>query len=195
MNRLVGFVVLIAIFSNWFDLTRNAQASDDSSVRKLKSEIGVPVVKFLVCQSWGYRKAFEEYAHVIQQRYSGVKVEGGNYPPPTFNQIAASVLSIAKFVMIACLLSDTDPFSMLGVETPGVFLWAKENKVYACFMLFFLGNAIETQFTSTGAFEISINDKTIWSKLQSGRVPRVDELLQIIDANINYDPMAQGNNY
>nr|CAB3265964.1 selenoprotein T-like [Phallusia mammillata] len=57
--------------------------------------------------------------------------------------------------------------------------------IYACFMLFFLTNAIETQLTSTGAFEISLNDVTIWSKLQSGRVPRVDELMQIIDSHIS----------
>lgn len=96
--------------------------------------------------------------------------------------------------MIACLISGQDPFAMVGMETPSAFTWATENKVYACFMLFFLGNAIETQFTSTGAFEISLNDHTIWSKLQSGRVPRVDELLQIIDSTIN-DPMPPRNNF
>jgi len=97
--------------------------------------------------------------------------------------------------MIFCLLSSTNPFEMAGQDTPAAFSWAMENKVYACFMLFFIGNAIETQLTSTGAFEISIGDKTIWSKIQSGRVPRVDELLQIIDSNINYDPIAGTNNF
>ena len=57
--------------------------------------------------------------------------------------------------------------------------------IYSCFMLFFVCNAIETQLTSTGAFEISLNDVTIWSKLKSGRIPQVNELMQIIDSHVN----------
>lgn len=53
--------------------------------------------------------------------------------------------------------------------------------IYAAMMTFFLCNAVETQLVSTGAFEIVLNDVTVWSKLQSGRIPRVDELLQIIE--------------
>lgn len=96
--------------------------------------------------------------------------------------------------MIACLLSGADPFPSLGMRTPNTYLWAKDNKIYACFMLFFVGNAIENQFISTGAFEIMFNEKTIWSKLQAGRIPRVDELLQIIDSTINVGSLTGGSN-
>lgn len=56
--------------------------------------------------------------------------------------------------------------------------------VYAAMMVFFISNAIETQLVSTGAFEIILNDITVWSKLQSGRIPRVDELMQIIESQM-----------
>jgi selT/selW/selH-like putative selenoprotein len=36
------------------------------------------------------------------------------------------------------------------------------------------------QLISTGAFEISLNDMPLWSKLESGRIPQPGELLQII---------------
>jgi len=59
-----------------------------------------------------------------------------------------------------------------------------ENKLYACMMTFFLCNAVETQLISTGAFEISLNDMPLWSKLESGRIPQPGELFQIIDNHI-----------
>jgi len=60
-------------------------------------------------------------------------------------------------------------------------------------MAFFLSNFIETQLMSTGAFEIFVNDIKVWSKLESGRLPSVPELVQIIESNLgtkqqfNYD--------
>ena len=97
----------------------------------------------------------------------------------------ASILSIIKFVLIGCILTGKNPFEFIGIETPSIYIWAQENMIYSCFMLFFISNAIETQMTSTGAFEISLNEVTIWSKLQSGRIPQVNELMQIIDSHIN----------
>ncbi len=44
-----------------------------------------------------------------------------------------------------------------------------------------LGNAIETQLISTGAFEISLDSLPVWSKLESGRIPQPPELFQIIE--------------
>ena len=37
------------------------------------------------------------------------------------------------------------------------------------------------QLISTGAFEISLNDMPVWSKIESGRIPQPGELFQIID--------------
>lgn len=90
-----------------------------------------------------------------------------------------------KFVLIGCILTGKNPFNWFGLETPQIYLWAQENMIYSCFMLFFLCNAVETQLISTGAFEISLNEVTIWSKLSSGRIPQVNELMQIIDSHVN----------
>ena len=40
-------------------------------------------------------------------------------------------------------------------------------------------------FNSTGAFEISLNDMPVWSKIESGRIPQPGELFQIIDNHMN----------
>lgn len=48
-------------------------------------------------------------------------------------------------------------------------------------MIFFVSNAIETQLISTGAFEVSVDNMPVWSKLEAGRIPQPPELFQIID--------------
>ena len=42
----------------------------------------------------------------------------------------------------------------------GWYSWLIENKMYACLMIFFLANAVETQLISTGAFEVSYFNAT-----------------------------------
>ncbi|KAI1884964.1 hypothetical protein AGOR_G00215320 [Albula goreensis] len=59
---------------------------------------------------------------------------------------------------------------MLGMDTPRIWLWSQDNKIFSCLMTFFLSNMVETHFLSTGAFEITLNDVPIWSKLQSGHL-------------------------
>lgn len=34
---------------------------------------------------------------------------------------------------------------------------------------------------STGAFEITLNDVPVWSKLESGHLPSMQQLVQILD--------------
>lgn len=47
---------------------------------------------------------------------------------------------------------------------------------------------IEGQLISTGAFEVSLNDMPIWSKLESGRLPNPNELHQIIENQLKFSP-------
>jgi selT/selW/selH-like putative selenoprotein len=99
--------------------------------------------------------------------------------------------------LIACIVASVNPFNFLGIATPGVYAWAVENKLYAAMMIFFLSNAIETQLVSTGAFEITVDNMPVWSKIDSGRIPQPPELFQIIDthfkmnAGLDAMPMEQ----
>ena len=78
-----------------------------------------------------------------------------------------------------------DPFQRVMGTTPNLYSWASENWIYSCLMLYFVGHAIEGQLVSTGAFEISIDDQLIWSKLETGRIPDLEELLDLIDNQLN----------
>lgn len=89
-----------------------------------------------------------------------------------------------KLGVIFMIAMGNNPFPHLNMDTPSIWNWAVENKIYACMMLFFISNAIETQLVSTGAFEISLNDMPIWSKLESGKVPQYHELVHILEQNM-----------
>jgi len=120
----------------------------------------------------------------VQERYPSVTIEGDNYPPPSHKAMLAQVLSMVKLGLIVAILFGFDPFAAIGMQAPGFFQWALQNKIYACMMTFFLSNAIEGQLISTGAFEISLNDVPVWSKLEVGRIPSPPELLQILDSQM-----------
>ena len=68
---------------------------------------------------------------------------------------AAQVLGLGKILLIMFVLGSLNPFQFLGQTTLGWYSWLIENKMYACLMIFFLANAVETQLISTGAFEVS----------------------------------------
>lgn len=62
-------------------------------------------------------------------------------------------------------------------------------------MLFFLCNIVEGQLIQSGAFEISLNDVPVWSKLETGRIPQPAELFQIIDSHMQFtDSKVEFNN-
>ncbi|UJR36473.1 hypothetical protein I4U23_029197 [Adineta vaga] len=87
---------------------------------------------------------------------------------------------MVKMALLVCLLFGQNPFVLLNIPTPAVFSWALQNKMYACLMVFFLSNSIESSLISTGAFEISVNDVPLWSKLETGRLPSANEFVQML---------------
>lgn len=138
---------------------------------------------------------FEEFSNIIRQKYPNLVIEGDNFPPPPVKAIIAQGLGMFKLAMLGMIIVGYNPFPALGVNTPSMFDWALQNKLYSCMMLFFISNAIEGQLISTGAFEINFNDVPVWSKLEVGRVPSPDELFQIIDSQMRMNDRQQIDSY
>jgi len=161
-------------------------------IPKLKMKGNQQVLKFRFCFSCGYRNMFDQYSAMINQRYPDIKIVGENYNPVAWKLYLTQFLSSFKILVIGFIIFGYNPFQYLNLETPAIFNWAVENKLYASMMIFFISNAIETSLISTGAFEIFLNDMQIWSKLQSDRMPHEKELLQMIDMNFNFDQEKNG---
>ncbi|XP_046851766.1 thioredoxin reductase-like selenoprotein T [Xenia sp. Carnegie-2017] len=136
----------------------------------------------------GYKRAYEQYSEFLRQQYPHLSIVGGNYPPPLINQYIASFLSVSKMMLVLLIIfgERIQLFESLNMQPPDIYLWTQENKMYAIILIFFLSNAVEGQLTSTGAFEIELNEIPIWSKLESGRLPHQQELIQIINQQLQF---------
>ncbi|XP_061402835.1 thioredoxin reductase-like selenoprotein T homolog CG3887 [Musca vetustissima] len=148
---------------------------------------------FLYCYSCGYRKAFEDYVNILADKYPQITVTGGNYDPPGMNMYFSKLIFAVKILLIVVIVSSFDIFGSFGQPTPSWWRHLLENKLYACMMIFFVGNMLEGQLVSSGAFEISLNDVPVWSKLQTGRIPAPQELFQIIDNQLQFGDKFQEN--
>lgn len=124
---------------------------------------------------------FEEYTQALYQRYPDIRIEGEDYLPVPLYRHFASFLSVFKLLVIGLIIIGRDPFALIGMQAPGLWEWGQGNKIYACIMVFFLSNMIENQCMSTGAFEITLNDVPVWSKIESGHLPSMQQLVQILD--------------
>lgn len=164
---------------------------------KFKYRFNGPHLTFFYCFSCGYKQAFDEFSKIVADRYPSIRVEGQNYAPSYARALTAQFLTYSKIALIAAILlgSSNQPqataasghpqgsSSSFAPTNPSIYQWALSNKLYACTMIFFVGNAIETYLISTGAFEIAYNGVPIWSKLDVGRFPSPQELIQIIESH------------
>ncbi|CAG2106898.1 unnamed protein product [Medioppia subpectinata] len=146
-----------------------------------KAQPNGPTLKILYCYSCGYKRAFDEYSTLITDRFPDLNIMGDNYTPGMARSKLVQLLSVLKLVLMALLMANINPFTFLNVNTPGVWHWMTQHKMYACLMLFFLSNTLESQLMSSGAFEIFYNDVPVWSKLTTGRIPSPPEMFEIID--------------
>lgn len=103
------------------------------------------------------------------------------------------IIVVAKYLLMALIGSSFDIFGALGMATPAFWTWASENKLFALMMTFFFGNMLEGQLISSGAFEISLNDIPIWSKINTGRIPAPQELFQIIESHLQFTDNLEKN--
>ena len=164
--------------SGWFSSNNKAKEIPATHLSHLQTG---PTLKFLYCYSCGYKRAFEDYTSIIRERYPDMIVTGDNYPPSTLNRMLVQIIGILKMSIIFMLLANINPFSYLGMETPGIWAWLTSSKLTGCLITFFICNTVEGTLISSGAFEIYYNDVPIWSKIETGRIPQPQELFGIIE--------------
>ncbi|XP_028043276.1 thioredoxin reductase-like selenoprotein T homolog CG3887 [Bombyx mandarina] len=187
-NNMFYLNAMLLVCTLLFTLTHINADSDEGSISKIGSSVG-HTMNIYYCYSCGYKKVFEDYAGIIQQKYPEISVIGANYDPPGFNMYLSRIIGFGKMLVIMCILSGVNIFAWLNKPQPAWWSWCLENKLYACMMMFFLANMIEGQLISSGAFEISLNNIPLWSKIETGRIPQPSELFQIIDNTLQFSKM------
>lgn len=198
-DRKLLFSISTVLFLTCYDLNRSYNSrqntssspdSDDSPSSstlstslppppKLKMQV-VPIIKIRYCLSCGYQNLFKQFSELVQKNYPVMAVVGENYSPGPWKSALAKSFSMIKMVLLVCLLLGQNPFILFRLPTPRIYSWALQNRMYACLMIFFFSNSLESYLISTGAFEISVNDVPLWSKLQTGRIPSANEFVQML---------------
>lgn len=108
-------------------------------------------------------------------------IQGELYPAPPFAQTLATVGSFLQMGGIAVTLGGSLIFDRLGVPEP-FFVPVMRNNPMPTVIGLSVVNFICSSFTSTGAFEVSIDGEVVFSRLeQPGRFPSGPALLKELE--------------
>ncbi|KAK9813674.1 hypothetical protein WJX73_002606 [Symbiochloris irregularis] len=111
-----------------------------------------------------------------------MSVQGSNYPVPPFKAVLAKLVFGAQIGVIALILLGERAFAAIGTPVPDWFQRAQQNKLPLLMGVWFMGNALHNSMMQTGAFEVFYDGHQVFSKLQTGRLPSIDELLNGMSA-------------
>mmetsp|Transcript_865 Transcript_865/g.2465 ORF Transcript_865/g.2465 Transcript_865/m.2465 type:complete len:96 (-) Transcript_865:132-419(-) len=81
-------------------------------------------------------------------------------------------------------------FRWLGMEPPQAWTQIKSNPALLIGAYFML-NMVYSQIISTGAFEITYNGGLVFSKLEAGRMPSLQELFKVLEETHHLAPVNQ----
>ena len=139
-----------------------------SKTAPLQQEKKSHTLKALVCSSWGYENAFAQYADVVKAKFpnDNITIKCETYPIAGAKNI---LNKIASFILALGVLSGIA--SMINPQLVNVYQ-AQLGLPNGVFMGLLLGAFVVQKMTgSSGAFELFVDDKIIHSKLESGKMP------------------------
>mmetsp|Transcript_9261 Transcript_9261/g.23573 ORF Transcript_9261/g.23573 Transcript_9261/m.23573 type:complete len:111 (-) Transcript_9261:173-505(-) len=83
---------------------------------------------------------------------------------------------MAQLATVALLLGGEKIFSLVGLGTPSWYHVVAENKMMT-FGVVWMANNFANQLIATGAFEIEVDGVPVYSKLDTGRLPTVKDIV------------------
>merc|ERR1711871_638881 len=107
-------------------------------------------------------------------------IHGENYPPPPYAHVASAVASSMQIGAVVLMIFGNQIFDMLGVPQPQFYKDMVENKM-ACFCGVFFMNSMANSLSTTGAFEVALDGKVIYSKLETGVMPNGRQIIEAME--------------
>ena len=133
------------------------------------------------------KRNFVNVARFLQQNFPDLIIEGGTYPAPPIMQFIANALAAAQLFALAWMVMGADTICrFMGYQQQRRPAWMtsiEQNAVQYGILLFILLPQMVQQFSSSGAFELVLDEDTkIFSKLSAGRFPTQEELISSLQA-------------
>ena len=108
---------------------------------------------------------------------------GSNYPAAIHLRLIAQATGVASMFGMILIPFGEKLAALLGVPLPPFYVTTIAPNKMTCFGALWVGNNLAQSMAQTGAFEVEVNGKTVFSKLAEGRMPRLEELdAQVIAA-------------
>lgn len=107
------------------------------------------------------------------------KVTGDNLPPPPTIELLFKLLSALQLAGLVVVVLGRNAFSLIGLSTvPSWYHTIEKNGVQFAILLYLLLPQVLSKYMVTGAFEIELDGVTIFSKIQTGRLPQFADLVE-----------------
>lgn len=131
------------------------------------------------------RRNFEELRSFLHMHYPVLQeadsIKGELYPPPQFAQTLATVGSFLQIGGVVVTLGGSLIFDRLGVPQPFFVRVMRSNPMPTVIGLSVV-NFFCSSFTTTNAFEVSIDGDVVFSRLEhTGRFPSGPMLLKELE--------------
>lgn len=92
-------------------------------------------------------------------------------------QAISKLLTFVQYGFMALLIFGQ---RLQQVANHPLFLRVQQNKWMYLIGAYFLFNTLQTSLSQSGAFEVFLDDRLIFSKLSAGRVPTLPEIISRI---------------
>jgi thioredoxin reductase-like selenoprotein T len=125
-----------------------------------------------------YRQCAQFIEHNLRDKHV-VQFESANYPPGPLAETIASLASYIWIVGIFFLMVGSSVLASFGIPEPAFLKEIANNKLAAAGVLFLINQCGHSMLT-TGAFEIFYNDRLVYSKLESGKLPTAEDLVHAL---------------
>lgn len=124
-----------------------------------------------------------ELQHYLTAHFPDLKsrISGSVDQPPEIYILLANITSMLQIFGMAFFVFGDGLLSTFGITSPPKWLEScKENKMLVFFGLFML-NTYANSFMATGAFEVEYNGVVVYSKIERGRMPSVQDVVSGIE--------------
>jgi len=120
---------------------------------------------------------------LLSDKYPNLKVVGTNYPVHPTKAILSKALMTVQMGLLGVVIGGEQVLGAVGITMPDAMVARlKDNKFGIGMGIWVVGNLVVSSLGNTGAFEISYDGQMVFSKLDSGRMPSVQEIFSGIEA-------------
>jgi len=105
-----------------------------------------------------------------------VDVTGGNQPVEPIVQLILNLVSVVQMLTLACAIFGDKVW--LGRQPPSLYYTIKGYGFGWVMLVFWILPQILNKWIITGAFEVFVDGKLIFSKLEQGRMPTAADLTE-----------------